>query len=109
LAGSPNAKIILILIANATTGVTVMNVATKCVAEDDETVDVTLTDDSQTEVTMPGTAYKTKKVTFTGGDLGNIAANDQVIVRIAHLGTDPSDTLAVNTILWDAYLEVDVP
>lgn len=105
---TPNAKIILLIAANATTGVTRLNVATKSVAEDAESINVTLTDDTAQDITVPGTAYLTKKVSFTVGDLANIVANDVLFVEIFHDGDHSNDTLAVNTLLLDAYLEVDV-
>jgi uncharacterized protein DUF5907 len=108
MSGTPNAKIILIIAANATTGVTSMNIGTKCVAEDAESINVTLTADTRQDVTVPATAYLTKKISFTAGDLTNISPNDLVFVEIFHDGTQGADTLAVNTLLVDAYLEVDV-
>jgi len=108
VAGSPNAKIILIIAANATSGVTRLNTSTKCVAHDAESVNVSFTADTAQDITVPGTAYLTKKVTFSAGDLTNAAANDLIFVKIFHEGTHTNDTLAVNTLLIEAYLEVDV-
>ena len=105
---SPNAKIILIIAANATSGVTSLNVSTKCVAHDAESINVSFTDDTEQDITVPGTAYLTKKVTFSAGDLTNAAPNDIIFVKIQHHGTAANDTLAVNTLLVEAYLEVDV-
>lgn len=107
-ASTPNAKIILIIAANATSGVTVLNLGTKCVADDNESINVSFTNDTAQNITVPGTAYLTKKVTFTAGDLTNAAPNDLIFVKIAHNGTDGNDTLAVDTLLVDAFLEVDV-
>lgn len=103
-----NAKIILIIAANATSGATRLNVSSKCVAEDAESINVTLTADTAQDITVPGTAYLGKKVSFTAGDLSNLAANDVIFVEILHEGDHVNDTLAVNTLLLDAYLEVDV-
>ena len=68
----------------------------------------TITSDTAQDITVPGTARLTKEVTFTVGDLANIAANDLLIVEILHEGTHANDTLAVNTELLEAYLRVDL-
>ena len=109
LAASPAAQIVLVIGANATSGVTRMSVATKCIANDAESYNATLTAHTSQDVTVPGTARLTKKLSFTGGDLGNIAANDIVLVEVFHEGNHANDTLAVNTELVEAYLQVDVP
>lgn len=108
MAVTPNAKIIFIIAANATSGVTRLNQSSKCVAEDGETINVSLTADTAQDITVPGTAYFTKKVSFTGGDLTNVAANDVIFIELFHEGSHGNDTLAVNTLLVDAYLEIDV-
>ena len=109
LAASPAAKIVLLVGANATTGIARLNVATKCVADDAESVNVTLTADTAQDITMPVTARLGKKVTFSLGDLANIAANDLVFVEILHEGSHINDTLAQNTELYEAWLVVDIP
>ena len=107
LAGTPAAAIILVIGANATSGVTTLNVSTKSIAVN-ESYNVTLTADTAQDITVPATARVTKEVTFTGGDLGNIVANDILIVEVFHQGTAANDTLAVDTELLEAYLRVDL-
>jgi hypothetical protein len=105
LAGTPAAKVKLVVCANATSGVTRLNVATKDVA-DGESLNPTLTDETAQDITVPGTAYLRKDVSFT---LTNApAADDILIVEVFHEGDHANDTLAVNTLLLGAYLEVDV-
>ncbi len=108
LAATPAAKIILVIGANATSGVTRLNTHTKSVADDTESYNVTLTADTAQDITVPATSRLTKKVTFTAGDLSNIVARDILFVNIQHAGAHANDTLAVNTELIDAYLEVDL-
>lgn len=105
LADTPNAKVILSVAASATTGVTRLQVGTKDVA-DAESLNPSLIDETAQDITVPGTAYLRKDVTFT---LTNApAANDYLIVEVFHDGDHANDTLAVNTLLFGAWLEVDV-
>jgi hypothetical protein len=108
LAGAVNPAIILVIGANATTGVTRMNVSSKSIAPNAESYNVTLTADTAQDVTVPATARLTKEVTFTVGDLANLAENDLLIVEIFHEGVHANDTLAVSTELLEAYLRVDL-
>lgn len=103
---TPNAKIILQLAANATSGVTTMGVATKAVADGESLNPGSLTAESDTDVTVPGTAYLRKEVQVTLTE--TVAADDILIVRIRHNGTAGNDNLAVNTLLLAAYLQVDL-
>jgi hypothetical protein len=106
LHGTPNAKIILLLAANATTGVTRMQVGTKDVAGGESLNPASLVDETAQDVTVPATARLREDVTFT---LTNApAANDLLLVEVFHDGDHANDTLAVNTELYAALLEVDV-
>jgi FlaG/FlaF family flagellin (archaellin) len=106
LAVSPNAAIVLELAANATSGVTVMQVLSKNVADGGSLNPGSLTAETQQNVTVPGTAYLRKQVVFA---LTNQPAGDDLlIVRVKHVGTDGSDTLAVNTEMWSCALRIDV-
>lgn len=110
LAGTPAAKIVLITgYGTATTGVARWNVMTKCLAQDAESWDVTLTNDTAQDITVPGTARLGKKITFSAGDLGNIAAGDVVVLDILHEGSHANDTVAQNSELFQAFMLVDVP
>jgi hypothetical protein len=110
IATVPNPMIVLIIGANATSGITRLNIATKFIAQDAESYDVTLTNHTAQDITVPGTARLTKQTVFsTSGDFANIAANDILVVELFHEGSHANDTLAVNTELLDAYLLVDIP
>ena len=105
VAGTPTAKIVLSIAANATTGVTRLQVSTKDPA-DGETVNVSFTAETAQDITVPGTAYLRKDVTFT---LTNApAANDLLVVEVRHEGNHANDTLNANTLLLAAYLEINV-
>jgi hypothetical protein len=93
----------LAIAANATSGVTRLGVGTKAVA-DGESLNPTLTDETKQDITVPGTAYLRKDVTFTLTE--TLAENDVLIVEIFHEGSHANDTLAVNTLLMGAWLEV---
>lgn len=108
LAGTVAPAIVLSIMANAVAGVTSLNVATKAVAPTAESMNVTLTSDTRQDIAMPGTAYNDLAVTFTVGDLANIVANDILVVEVLHDGTQAADTLAVDTLLIDAWLRVDL-
>ena len=102
---TPAAKIVLSIGANATSGVTSLIVSSKNLA-DGATYNVTLTNETQQDITVPGTAYFRKDVTFT---LTNApVAGDELIVVASHEGQHANDTLAVDTLIFDAWLEVDL-
>lgn len=108
IAGTPDAKIILVLAANSTSGnVTSMNVLTNAVAPDAEDIDpATLTGVGVVDITMPTTAFETKEQSYTLA--GAPSADDLLIVEIFHDGDTGNDTLAENTIVAEAYLEIDI-
>lgn len=98
-------KVVLELMANATTGVTRIYVQLKNVADGSSMNPASLSVISTQDITVPGTARLRKKVTFT--DATNTwAAGDILIVRIVHDGTHTNDTLAVNTELLGAWIEL---
>jgi hypothetical protein len=105
LAATPNAKVVLEIIANATSGVTRLGVSSKNAA-DGATMNAALTVETEQDITVPGTAYLRKKVSFT---LTNApAAGDLLYGNIKHAGAHANDTLAVDTLLLGAWLQVDV-
>jgi len=55
---------------------------------------------------VPGTAYLRKDVTFALTEA--LAAFDTLLVQVYHEGAHANDTLAVNTLLLGASLEVTV-
>jgi hypothetical protein len=105
LAATPNAKIVYEIIANATSGVTRLISYSKNAA-DGAAMNAALTAETAQDITVPGTAYLRKKVTFT---LTNApAAGDILYGAFGHAGAHANDTLAVDTLLLGAWLSVDV-
>lgn len=99
---SSTGKIILSLAANATSGVTTIGLATY-VAADAVTYDAALTAETDQDITVPATAYKRKDVTFTLSTTP--AGGSDILVRIRHNGTATNDTLAVDTLLFNAVFQ----
>jgi len=99
---SSTPKIILRILANATSGVTRLNVHTHA-KTDSESVDASLTSETAQDITVPATAYMLKDVTFTLAS--SPAAGDSLTVRVQHEGNHANDTLAVDTLLYDAIFE----
>lgn len=110
VAGTPNGKIILVISANATSGVSRLQVSTKAVADAESLNPASLTAETAQDITVPGTARLRKDVTFpSSGSLGEtLAADDLLLVEVFHDGDHANDTLAVATELWAAYLQIDV-
>lgn len=103
--GTPAAKIILEIFANATSGVTRLQASSLAVA-DAESYDQAMTAETAQDITVPATANLRKEVTFT---LTNTpVAEDELLIEIFHDGDHANDTLAVNTKIMSAYLEIDV-
>src|SRR5512139_1746057 len=96
------AKIILSLVANATSGATRMLVSTSAVA-DGESEDPAYTDEAAQDVTVPATAKLRKDVTFTLTP--TVAAGDTLNVKVTHNGIHANDTLAVDTLLWECLFQ----
>jgi hypothetical protein len=94
---SSTPKVILSIGANATSGVSRLAVSSYTAA-DAESYDGTYTTETAQDITVPGTAYLRKDVTFdlTSGP----AAGDDLIVRVDHEGAHANDTLAVDTLLF---------
>jgi hypothetical protein len=110
VAGTPVAKIVLALGANATSGATRFTVGTKAVADGESLNPASFTAETAIDTTVPGTARLRKDVTFpASGAIGEtVAADDILIVEITHNGDHTNDTLAVNTELYGAWLQIDV-
>jgi hypothetical protein len=92
----------LAIAANATSGATRLQVGTKAVA-DGESLNPTLTDETAQDITVPGTAYLRKDVTFTLTE--TLADKDLLLVEIFHDGDHANDTLNADTLLFGAWLE----
>lgn len=112
IGATPNAKIILIIAADATTGDTLLNVNATPVANDAGQLNTAKTAGTEQLISVPGTAFLTKEVTFTLPTTGAfpVVAKDILEIEIFHEGTStsPNDTLATNTLLKEAYLEIDL-
>lgn len=95
-------KVILRILANATTGDTrlIVHSSAKATAE---VVDAALTAETAQDITVPGTAYTLNDVTFTLASTP--AIGDTLTVRVQHEGNHANDTLAVDTLLYEAVLE----
>jgi hypothetical protein len=109
MAWTPNAKIKLVVAANATSGVTRLSIGHKAVetkTTPESLNPASLTAITAQDITVPGTAYLAKEVSFTVTE--TLAAEDELLVEIYHEGAHANDTLAVNTLLFDAFLEIDV-
>lgn len=102
---SSGPKIILRILANATSGVTRLNVYSSA-KTDAEVVDAALTAETAQDITVPGTAYTLKDVTFTLAS--SPAAGDSLTVRIQHEGNHANDTLAVDTLLYEAVFQYTI-
>ncbi|HEX9765181.1 MAG TPA: hypothetical protein VGA36_00355, partial [Nitriliruptorales bacterium] len=89
-----------------TTGVTRFTVGVAAPA-DGESYDVTFTDETAQDITVPATAYLRKDATFpsTGSLAATIAAGDDLMVRVVHNGDHANDTLAVETLMPEAVLQ----
>lgn len=100
--GKTTATLRLLVAANATSGVTRLNVGYSPIADAESLNPSALTDSTAQDITVPATAYLRKDVTFS---LTGLAGADIVLVEIFHEGTHANDTLAVNTLLLGAWLE----
>lgn len=111
LNATPNAKIGVILKANATSGVCRLKVSSKAVADDAESLNpASLTAETSQDITVPATAYLSKRIIFpTSGSLAEtVAADDYLLIELFHEGAHANDTLAVNSLIEDVFLRCDV-
>ena len=99
---SSSGAVILAIAANATSGVTTLGLATKPISNA-VAYDAALTAETDQDITVPATAYKRDDVTFTLTP--TLAAGDDLLVRIRHNGTATNDTLAVDTLLFNAVFQ----
>jgi hypothetical protein len=100
--GVTAATIRLAIAANATSGVTRLGIGSLTAADGETINPAALIDATKQDITVPGTAYLRKDVTFS---LTGLAGKDLLILEIFHEGSHANDTLAVNTILLGAWLE----
>jgi len=106
IGGTPAAKVILRLAANATTGDVRTRVASLAVANG-EGLDQALTAETEVTTSMPGTAFEIEEISVT---LTNApSANDTILVEFRREASDTgNDTLAANLLMVEAYLEIDL-
>jgi hypothetical protein len=100
--GVTAATVRLLVAANATTGVTRLGIGTVAVADAESLNPGALTDATKQDITVPGTAYLRKDVTFS---LTGLSGADLLVIEIFHEGSHGNDTLATNTLLFGAWLE----
>lgn len=112
IGATPAAKIVIFVCSNDTGGtVTTFRVDARPIADAeviDQALDTTVTNQ---DLTLSATAYTLKEASFTLPTSGNdfpVVAKDQLLVRIEHEGADGDDTLASPTILFSAFLEIDL-
>lgn len=87
-------------VCNATTGVYTNQISTAVVA-DAVSEDTAFTAETQVDTTVPATAKLRKDVSTTLTTTP--VAGSTLNVKVAHLGTDGDDTLAVDMLLWDCF------
>lgn len=97
------AKVFFDILANATTGVTALQVSTAAIAEA-ESINTSLTAITRQDITVPGTALLLKRVEFSISTVP--VADDLILIEFFHDGTQGADTLAVDTLLLNAYMEL---
>lgn len=110
VSGSGSPTIELETAWNTTSGVATLGVATKAIADGESVNPGSLTNESDIDVTVPGTALLRKSVLFpAAGELSeSLVASDLLIVEITHNGTAANDTVAVDTVLLAAFLKINV-
>jgi len=90
------------IMANATSGVTRWYIRTFASADGASLSSGTADNATAQDITVPGTAYNRKDITFTVPS--TFAAGDILWVRFVHDGAHANDTLAVDTLLLGAWL-----
>lgn len=104
VSATPNAKIVLIITSQATTGVTRMNVLYLAQGTAGGWLGGTLTSAGAQDLTIGPSSTEFKRMTF---NLGAVSADQLLLFEIVHEGAHANDTLAQNTWLVEAYLEID--
>ena len=101
--GVTNANLRVSIAANATSGVTRLGVTTTPVA-DAENLNFGAwgATSAYQDITVPGTAYVRKDITYA---LSGLVGGDLLAIGLNHNGTHANDTLAVNTLMFGAWLE----
>ena len=102
-----NAKVIVSIFANATTGVTRLVLGTFKAANAATYDAAAFTDETAQDITVPATVNVRKDVTFpaSGSLATSLAAGDDLFIRLQHVGTAGTDTLAVDTMIMEAVFQ----
>lgn len=87
------------------TGNTRMQVKTRSIGDGD-TIDSTITAESAQTIALTSGLLEVARFPASGGIGSSPAAGDLLVVQIIHVGTDGADTLATDTALYGAFLEV---
>lgn len=87
------------------TGNTRMQVKTRSIGDGD-TIDSTITAESAQTIALTGGLLEIARFPASGGIGSSPTAGDMLVVQVIHAGTDGADTLAVDTLLYGAFLEV---
>ena len=109
IGATPAAKIILVISANATTGDSRLSCSALPTTNGESLNRAKQTVTAQ-DITVENVAFETKEVSF---DLPTITAfpvvaKDILDIELFHEGAHANDTLAVNTLIKEAYLEIDL-
>lgn len=99
---SSGGKIVIPVFCTATSGVTVIGLASTPISDTD-VYDTALTAETDQSITVAGTAYARKDVSFTLTP--TLVAGDDLVLRIRHNGTAVADTLTVDTLMQGPVLE----
>lgn len=102
VAATPNAKIVLVITA-AGTGISRFYCLYQSQPTEGGTINTGFTTATAVDTNI-SVAYGTKRVTLP---IGAPAVDQLLIFEIVHDGTHANDTIAVNTMLVEAYLEID--
>lgn len=87
------------------TGDSRMQVKTRSIGDGD-TIDSTITAESIQTIALSTGLLEIARFPASGGIGSSPTADDLLVVQILHVGTDGADTLAVDTVLYGAFLEV---
>lgn len=82
-----------------------MQVKTRSIGDGD-TIDSTITSETVQTITLSSGLLEIARFPASGGIGSSPTAGDLLVVQILHVGTDGADTLAVDTALYGAFLEV---
>lgn len=101
----PAPAIVLVCLWNAIVGVSRLSCSVR-LGNESTTLDGTLTAaGASQDITVPATAWTPKVLTFPLAVAP--AVLDRILVEIFHEGGHVNDTVAIETLVWEAYLRID--